>query len=90
MNLKWYHYVGLGLAGIVAAPAIAAGGGLLLAGLAVVLILSIAFGAGPAWELYNNRRIGERGRSEFNIRDLMTPGEDGFDVERHRDRGGED
>jgi hypothetical protein len=76
MTLAWYHYVGLAVVAIVAFPALLVGGGFLIP-LLVAAVVGIAVIGGPrAWELYNNKRIGEKsGRGD--IRALITPDDDG-------------
>jgi len=85
MTLAWYHYVGLAVVVIVAFPALLVGGGFLIP-LVVASLVAVAVIGGPrAWELYNNKRIGEKGN--LDIRQLITPDDEGgASVERH---GGE-
>ena len=85
MTLRWYHYAAGGIVAVVALPALVVGGGSLipLIGAAVVGIAVLA--GPPAWELFNNKRIGEKGN--LDVRQLITPDDDGgASVER---KGGE-
>lgn len=84
----WYHYVGFAVVAIVALPALLVGGGFLIP-LIVAAVVGLAVIGGPrAWELYNNKRIGEKGN--LDVRQLITPDdEEGTGVRRRGGRGGE-
>jgi hypothetical protein len=85
MSFRWYHYAGGAVVGVVALPALLVGGGFLIP-LLVAAAVGIAILAGPpAWELFNNKRIGEKGN--LDVRQLITPDDEGgASVER---KGGE-
>ena len=82
MTLAWYHYAAAVLVAVVAIPALIVGGGFLIP-IVVAIVVGIAVIGGPAaWELYNNKRIGEKGN--VDVRQLITPDDEGSGSVRRR------